>query len=261
VPGAGDPQFITPGVGRADVWVFDATSLGSVLGGMPLRIVTLFGDTPRALAVSNDGNTVYAAIFKSGNQTTALSEGAVCNGFDSAGTCTVDGHTMPGGLPPPDSDAMGEPAPETGLIVKFDPADSRWKDELGRNWSSAVQFDLPDEDVFAINATTLAQTAMYSGVGTTLFNMAVNPASGALYVSNTDSRNEVRFEGPGVFGGSTVQGHLAESRITVVTGSGVFRAISINTSPTTSCQRQWRQDHSPATPTGMAVSPEARPLR
>src|SRR6185437_5120792 len=31
VPGAGDPQFITPGVGRADVWVFDATSLGSVL--------------------------------------------------------------------------------------------------------------------------------------------------------------------------------------------------------------------------------------
>jgi hypothetical protein len=91
---------------------------------------------------------VYAAIFKSGNQTTALSEGAVCNGFDSAGTCTVDGHKVPGGLPPPDSDAMGEPAPETGLIVKFDPADSRWKDELGRNWSSAVQFDLPDKDVF-----------------------------------------------------------------------------------------------------------------
>jgi hypothetical protein len=49
VPGAGDPQFITPRVGRADVWVFDATSLGSVLGGMPLRIVTLFGDTPARL--------------------------------------------------------------------------------------------------------------------------------------------------------------------------------------------------------------------
>ena len=39
--------------------------------------------------------------------------------------------------------------------------------------------------------------------------MAVNPVSGAVYVSNTESRNEVRFEGPGVFGGSTVQGHLA----------------------------------------------------
>src|SRR5438309_3564240 len=29
VPGAGDPQLTTPGVGRADVWVFDATSLGA----------------------------------------------------------------------------------------------------------------------------------------------------------------------------------------------------------------------------------------
>ena len=29
VPGAGDPQLTTPGVGRADVWVFDADALGS----------------------------------------------------------------------------------------------------------------------------------------------------------------------------------------------------------------------------------------
>jgi hypothetical protein len=35
--------------------------------------------TNMPLVVSNDGNTVYDAIFKSGNQTTALSEGAVCN--------------------------------------------------------------------------------------------------------------------------------------------------------------------------------------
>ena len=70
VPGAGDPQLTTPGVGRADVWVFDPASLGTTLGGTPVRIVTLFGDTPRALAVSPDGRTVYAAVFHSGNQTT-----------------------------------------------------------------------------------------------------------------------------------------------------------------------------------------------
>src|SRR5262245_40672354 len=50
VPGAGDPQLTTAGVPRADVWVFDATNLGSALGGVPLRIITLFGDTPRGLA-------------------------------------------------------------------------------------------------------------------------------------------------------------------------------------------------------------------
>src|SRR5690606_6734165 len=28
VPGSGDPQLTTEGIGRADVWVFDATNLG-----------------------------------------------------------------------------------------------------------------------------------------------------------------------------------------------------------------------------------------
>ena len=45
------PQLTTPGVGRADVWVFNATNLGTSLGGTPLTIITLFSDTPRALAV------------------------------------------------------------------------------------------------------------------------------------------------------------------------------------------------------------------
>ncbi len=51
-----DPQLTTPGVGRADVWVFDADHLGGTLGGTPITIVTLFSDTPRALAVSPDGS-------------------------------------------------------------------------------------------------------------------------------------------------------------------------------------------------------------
>ena len=56
-------ELATPGIGRADVWVFNANYLGSSLGGEPLTIVTLFGDTPKALTVSPDGNTVYAAVF------------------------------------------------------------------------------------------------------------------------------------------------------------------------------------------------------
>src|SRR6185503_1081363 len=79
VPGAGDPQLTTPGVGRADVWVFNPASLGTTLGATPVRIVTLFGDTPRALAVSPDRRTVYAAILQSGNQTTTANLEAVCD--------------------------------------------------------------------------------------------------------------------------------------------------------------------------------------
>jgi hypothetical protein len=120
VPGAGDPQLATAGVGRADVWVFDTANPGPGIGGKPLAIVTLFGDTPRALATSPDGNTVYAAVFKSGNQTTAIGEGAVCNGFDDATPCTTPQGFDAGRLPPPSTNALGQPAPETGLIVKYD---------------------------------------------------------------------------------------------------------------------------------------------
>jgi YVTN family beta-propeller protein len=67
-----NPQLTTEGVGRADIWVFDARSLGNTLGGTPIRVITVFGDTPRGLAVTPDGNTVYAAVFHSGNQTTTL---------------------------------------------------------------------------------------------------------------------------------------------------------------------------------------------
>ena len=84
-----------------------------------------------------------------------------------------------------------------------------------------MRFTLPDTDVFSIDANKLTQTAAYAHVGTTLFNMAVNPVTGHLYVSNTEPINNVRFEGPGIYAGHTVQGHLAESRITVIAGATV----------------------------------------
>ena len=80
----------TAGVGRADVWVFDADHLGATAGGTRLAKLTFFADTPRALAVSPDGKTVYAAAFNSGNQTTTrASRGAV-------GRLTADGDARPG---------------------------------------------------------------------------------------------------------------------------------------------------------------------
>ena len=216
-----DAELQTPGLGRADVWVFDAASLGATLGGTPLTRITLFGDTPRALAASPDGSTVYAAVFQSGNQTTTLNEAFVPDGCQGAG-----------GLPSPCTDHLGVPQPETGLIVKFDGA--QWTDELNRNWSSIVRFNLPDEDVFVIDATANPPVQLggaagfYAHVGTTLFNMAVNPVSGKVYVSNTEAFNEVRFEGPGTFAGSTVRGHLAESRISVLGSAGAVTPIHLN---------------------------------
>ena len=216
VPGAGDPQLTTPGVGRADVWVFDAARPGTALGGTPLKIMSFFSDTPRALAVSPDGDTVYVAAFKSGNQTASIFELLLCNGFKIDEPCDPFGIRFPGGLPGPATNFEGKNAPETGLIVKFNNMSGHWEDRLGRNFDGGVPFHLPDRDVFAIDAQTLIEKASFTHVGTTLFNMVTNPRTGNLYVSNTESPNHVRFEGPGVFGGSTVQGHIAEARISVI---------------------------------------------
>src|SRR5262245_17828698 len=128
----GDPQLTTEGIGRADVWVFDASNLGAALGGTPVggAPLVLFADTPRALAKSPDGSIVYVAAFNSGTRTTTVLEGIV-NAF--------------GGLPPPPPGTTApQPFPSTGLIVKFDPMSGQWRDEIARDWSAQVVFDLPD---------------------------------------------------------------------------------------------------------------------
>jgi YVTN family beta-propeller protein len=207
-----DPQLTTPGVGRTDVWVFDPSALGDALGGAPLTIVTLFTDTPRALAVTPDGARVYAAGFHTGNQTTTVGEGSIPDGFG------------PDGVAGPATDAGGHPAPEVGAIVKWNGA--HWVDTLGRPRDPSVKFSLPDKDVFVLDAMAnpphpiAGAGGFFTGVGTILYSMVVNPVNGKVYVANTDANNTDRFEGPGVFAGHSLRGHLHESRITVLTPGG-----------------------------------------
>jgi DNA-binding beta-propeller fold protein YncE len=216
----GDPQLTTPGVGRADVWVFDAEQLGPAMGGTPLGIITLFTDTPRALAVTPDGQRVYAAGFHSGNQTTIITELNATNHRGSRARL------------PPFTNSQGEPAPDVSLIVKWN--GSHWVDELGQVWDDQVRLSLPDKDVHVIDAMAspprqLAGAAgFYTGVGTILFNMVVNPVNGKVYVSNTEAFNHTRFEGPGSFAGHSLRGHLHESRITVLGPGGSVAPRHLN---------------------------------
>jgi YVTN family beta-propeller protein len=215
-----DPQLTTPGVGRADVWVFDANALGSALGGTPLTIVTLFTDTPRALAVTPDGTRVYAAGFHTGNRTAAINETAIPDGFG------------PEGVPGPTTNAAGHPAPETGIIVKWN--GSNWVDALGRPRDQHVKFSLPDKDVFVLDAMAnpprqlAGAGGFFQGVGTILYTMAVNPVNGKIYVANTEANNHARFEGPGTFAGHSLNGRLHESRITVLAPGGSVASRHLN---------------------------------
>ncbi|MEM7235486.1 MAG: hypothetical protein AAF517_25155, partial [Planctomycetota bacterium] len=209
-----DPQLQQEGVDRADVWVYDAADLAS-----PLTILTLFCDTPRALAVTPDGNTVYAAAFHSGNQTTTLSQLAVSD--SGATNSLIDDDFDAPGIPEPTANKQGIEGPGVGLIVKRDEKGA-WRDEEGTDWTPRLRFDLPDYDVFSIDAsqTPPIVSDRVSGVGTILFNLAVHPTNGKVYCSNLESRNHVRFE-------PEVNGHIAESRVSIIDGDDVS-SVHIN---------------------------------
>ncbi|HSV05122.1 MAG TPA: hypothetical protein VLI07_01340, partial [Candidatus Binatus sp.] len=154
------------------------------------------------------------------------------------------------------------------LIVKFDSGSGQWRDELSRNWNNAVKFSLPDDDVFTINAAAnppVETGTPYSGVGTVIFNLAVNPVTGKVYATNTEARNEVRFEGPKATDGgctpNTVRGHLHEARISVL-DSGVVSPRHLNKHIDYSVvpSPAGVKDNSLAIPVGMAVTGDGATL-
>ena len=251
-----DPQNNTPGVGRADVWVFDSASLGSSLGGTPLAVVNLFSDVPRALAASADGSKVYAAALHSGNKTAVVALGMI----PDTGEAT-------GGIPLPNVNHAGAAEPDMSLIVKFD--GQHWVDEIGRHWDDKIRFNLPDKDVFVIDANAGTPALLpggagfFASVGTTLFNMIVNPQNGKIYVTNTEARNHVRFEGLGNFAETTVRGHIVDNRITVLDGAGVHPRDLNKHIDYDDCCGPTPNDESALSmsqPLGMAITPDGTTL-
>ncbi len=249
-----------PGEPRADVWVFDANEPGTELGGTPLTILPLFSDKPGSLAASADGNQVFVAVLTSGNKTTVINDGAVCSGpgplagsaqasAQDDGPCTLEnGGGAPGGVLAPNVNQVdGTPSPRTGIIATNDPATGAWLDSAGRDFRDAVQFTLPDNDVFTIDASgNLPRlTGSFQGVSTLNFNIVVHPTNGRAYMATIDAINQNRFVslpgmglgpnpgGPGAVQadpvtGRTLRGHLYESRVAILNPDGSFVTRHLN---------------------------------
>jgi DNA-binding beta-propeller fold protein YncE len=199
-------ETLTPGIGRALIWVFEAAQPKA-----PAKILTLFGSKPRALAASPDGRYVYGAVFLSGNGTTTVS------GEDAARL----GYGPQIYLP----DIPYSAVPKQGAIVRR--THGRWRDHQNRDWTAAVPFELPDYDVFQIEAASETPKVVdsISNVGTTLFNMAVQPGGSELWVTNTEAFNFVPHE-------PRLQAKFAQNRVTriaAVNGGGFHQeAIDLN---------------------------------
>lgn len=202
-----EPTDVAFAAGRAfvvcsqinSVAVYDLANLDA-----PPELLTIAGEDPRAVAVSPDGNSIYVAIFESGNLTTVLSGRDVA---DPAGP--YDGRTppnTPGGFVPPLRDGLPA-APKIGLIVRKELATGRWLDAAGADWSAFVKWDLHDHDLAVIDARSLA--VRYVPHLMTL-NMALAALpDGRVAVVGTEARNELRFE-------PAVAAHFVRSTIALV---------------------------------------------
>jgi DNA-binding beta-propeller fold protein YncE len=198
----------------------------------PPSVVSIFSRKPRALAVSPDGSRVYCVPLLSGNQTTIVPAPAIwgtgsginvsrLGALGLTDDLSCQGPTpfyppLPAGIErnpalPVELDSEGSPRPRRlSIIVRWNDAAGQWQDEFGQDWSACVRRRLPDQDLFVINASTLGVTTA-AHLGTTLFDVSVNPASGKVYVPNTDARNLVRFEHP-----LGLRGHVVDNRFAIV---------------------------------------------
>ncbi len=226
---AGSPARAFVSCSEADlIQVFDpaATSFPTT----PLNEIDILGREPRALAT--DGQTVYAAIFQSGNRTTILGGGlTIPDGFPPNVVNHPDGPY--GGVnPPPNDGALFKPAqnpdnpspPAVGLIVRKD-EQGHWMDDNGGDWTAFVSganaaesgrpagWDLHDHDIAKIDADGLS-VSYETGLMNICMALAAHPVSGDVALVGTDATNEIRFE-------PVVNGRFLRVQAAIVDSDGV----------------------------------------
>jgi YVTN family beta-propeller protein len=191
--------------------VIDVFPLSNPTGSR--QTVYVNGKYPRALAVSADGTTVYAAFFEAGNGTTLLT-GGKSNPFEVDLVRRPEG-PYGGQDPPPNSGTQfvpplnpaNPPPPPVSMIVRRNAA-GHWMDDNNGDWTIFVSgslstlggvggrvpgWDLPQRAVAMINANTLAVTYQ-SRLMNILMALAVQPGTGNVTVVGTDATNQIRWE-------------------------------------------------------------------
>lgn len=163
----------------------------------PPQVIEIRGKQPRSLLRDSSGARVFVSVFESGNETTVVPGDRV---------------TAAGGPPkavPKKAKRLPSP-PETGLIVKWN--GSQWVDDRGNGrWTAAIPYRLADVDLAVINASGGAPAVVSElrGLGTHIGNAVIDTSAERLYVVNTDSLNQIRFE-------QNLSGRFAKTRLATI---------------------------------------------
>ena len=182
-----DPQLTTPSVGRADVWVFDADHLGATLAGRrsPSSSVHRHSARPGGLARTAPPSTPPGSRPATAPRSSTR--------FWPNGGSRV---------PPPGTNYAGH-SRAAGRASSSSSTARTGSTSSDRPGIPIIQFNLPDKDVFVIDANANPPPARRGSDGLLpgrrhgSLQHGGESGSGKVYVSNTEARNNKRFEGPG----------------------------------------------------------------
>ena len=231
---AGAPRKAWVSVSQEDaIKVYDPADLAASPTMVPIP-----ARKPRSLAVSADGQSVFASVLHGNDGATVLS---VAEAGDS--------------LPPPQPPKSPSlpAAPRTGLIVHF--VNGHWRDVAGKLWDSKVPYTVPRVELVRMPVATPATVTTFGGLATSMFATAVNPVSGVCASAGTEANTEIRFE-------PNLRGRTTEARVALVPAAGPATVVQLNPHinyavPFGSAAEK---DSSLALPMGAAWSPDGQRL-
>ena len=146
------------------------------------RSSTLFADTPRALAVSPDGSTVYAGGLPLRQpDDDGLARALVCNGGAGAGAVhRRRRRRCRAACRLPNTNFQGVPQPEVGLIVKFDPARTSGRTSSAATGTTPCASPCPTTTCSRSTPTPARrrQTACFAASAPSSSTWSINPVSG-----------------------------------------------------------------------------------
>ena len=189
LPVGDEPTDVVFAKGRAFVAVSqeDAVKVFNLsdLAAAPAKL-DLFGRNTRALAVSKDGNKVYAVVLNSGNQTTIVNANVIAGNSARLDTARLGQLGLNNlaclGPPPPypplppgiqRNQALNDPSPpaqpQVSLIVKWDASTAAWRDDAGQDWGAAARRDAGEQSE-AVDAERTGRGGAAGGAGESKFS-------------------------------------------------------------------------------------------
>jgi len=181
---AGSPMRAFVSVSGEDrVRVIDPADLSA-----PSLSIPMPGVHPRAMA--SDGERVAVTLFGSGNRTTVIPADVVSSALSPYAGSPNPPPNAGMGFEPPMHPGLAPPPP-AGLIVRRDDAGA-WRDDQGTDWSAAVTWDVVDDGLVTIDATTLEMNPVH-GLMTVPFAVALR-ADGSSVVVGQEALNQIRYE-------------------------------------------------------------------